>query len=46
MKREQNKKSQEELAFEAKEREINGEILGARKRLKPQGSFSAEFVAP
>ena len=46
VKRKQNEKSQEELTFEAEERGISYEIGKAQKRLKPQGSFSAEFAAP
>ena len=46
MKRKQSEKSREELIFEAEERGLNYDIGKAQKRLKPQGSFSAEFVAP
>jgi hypothetical protein len=44
VKRKQNER--EELTFEAEERGISYEIGKAQKRLKPQGSFSAEFAAP
>jgi hypothetical protein len=45
-KRLREEKGQEQLTFEGQQREIDSKVWRAQKRLKPQGSFSAEYVDP